>query len=136
MNQLKIYKKFFKISIIPSGSTMIQNYVLIDPFTLSANTYVAGTGATESNTLVESEITISKNDVGIYFADLNSNLYASDITYDLVWFINYTSSAPVKKLSTRFRVNSRVISNQIEIEYINSPLEIEIINGINEIEIN
>lgn len=135
MNQLKIYKKFYRLSISPSGSTQVQTYTLIDPFFLSGNTYTSGTGATESTTTIETNVNIVQDNTGVFYANLNSNLYAADVTYDLVWFINYINTAPIKKLSTRFRINTRTIANQIEIEYLNTPLEIEILNGTNEIEI-
>lgn len=127
MGELRLYKKFYTIGIIRTGSTIEQNYVLLDPYSLSANTYTAGTGATESSSLIESSIVIAQESEGVYYANLNPNLYASDVTYDLIWFTNYTSLAPMKKLSTRFRINVNSISNQIEIEYMNYPLEIEIL---------
>ena len=70
---------------------------------------------------------IAQESEGVYYANLNPNLYASDVTYDLIWFTNYTNLSPMKKLSTRFRINVNSISNQIEIEYMNYPLEIEIL---------
>lgn len=145
MGQLKLYKKFYCVGIIRTGSTIEQNYVLLNPHALSANTYVAGSGATESSSLIESNLSITQESTGVYFADLDSNLYASDITYDLVWFVNYTSIAPVKKISTRFRININSVTNQLEIEYINSYLEvdisdssfgIELLNSSSEIEIS
>ena len=127
MGQIRLYKKFYQISIIRTGATIDQNYVLLDPYYLSANTYVAGTGATESATLIESYLPISQESTGIYFADLNPILYSSDNTYDLVWFVNYINGSVTKKISTRFRLNVSQITNQIEIEYLNAPLEIEIL---------
>jgi hypothetical protein len=127
MSQLKLYKKFYCVGIIRTGATAEQNYVLLDPYALSANTYVAGTGATESPSLIESSLSISQESTGVYFADLNPYLYASDVTYDLVWFVNYTNTAPTKKISTRFRINVNTFTNQIEIEYLNTPLEIEVL---------
>lgn len=127
MGQLKLYKKFYCVNIIRTGATAEQNYVLLDPYALSANTYVASTGATESTSLIESALPISQDSTGVYFADLNPYLYASDVTYDLVWYVNYLSVAPTKKLSTRFRINVSTVTNQIEIEYINTPLEIEVL---------
>lgn len=136
MGELRLYKKFYTIGIIRTGSTVEQNYVLLNPYSLSANTYTAGTGATESNSLIESSVVITQESEGVYYADLNSNLYSSDITYDLVWFTNYTSLAPIKKLSTRFRINVNSISNQIEVEYLNYPLGIELsLNNSIEIDI-
>lgn len=127
MGQIKLYKKFYRMNIIRTGATPEQNYVLIDPYTLSANTYVASSGATESSYLIENSIMISQESSGVYFADLNPYLYASDIIYDLVWFIEYVNSTAIKKISTRFRINVNTITNQIEIDYINTPLEIEVL---------
>lgn len=136
MGELRLYKKFYTIGIIRTGSTVEQNYVLLNPYSLSANTYTAGTGATESNSIIESSVVITQESEGVYYAYLNSNLYSSDITYDLVWFTNYTSLAPIKKLSTRFRINVNSISNQIEVEYLNYPLGVELsLNNSIEIDI-
>lgn len=131
----KLYRKFYQIQTISTGSTLEQSYVLIDPFFLSANTYFAGTGHTESNQLVESSLIISQDSTGIYYATLNPTYYAGDQTYDLVWYTNYTSAAPLKKLTTRFRINNTRYVNQIEVEINNSPLEIEITNEPLDIEI-
>jgi hypothetical protein len=127
MSQVKLYKKFYTVGIIKTGSTVEQNYVLLDPFALSANTYVAGSGATESNNTIETGISIGQESAGVYFANLNPLLYASDVSYDLVWFVNYTTSAPIKKISTRFRFNVNKYTNQIEIEMVNGPIEIELL---------
>lgn len=127
MGQLKLYKKFYCVGVVTTGATVEQSYTLLNPYALSANTYTAGSGATESTTVVESSLTITQESTGVYFADLNPYLYASDVTYDLVWFVNYTTTAPVKKISTRFRINVNSVTNQIEIEYINYPLEIEVL---------
>jgi hypothetical protein len=135
MGQLKLYKKFYCATIIRTGATAEQNYVLIDPYALSANTFVVGTGATESSSLIESSLLISQESTGVYFADLNPYLYASDVTYDLVWYVNYTLSAPIKKISTRFRINVNTVTNQIEIDYLNTPLEIEILNSSIDIDV-
>lgn len=137
MGQLKLYKKFYQVSLIRTNNGIIgPNYYPLNPASLSANTYVAGTGATESNTLIESSLNITNENANIYFADLDPSMYASDITYDLVWFVEYLTGAPIKKISTRFRLNSNSASNQIEIEIINSPLEIEFTNNSLEIDIS
>ena len=135
MSQIKLYKKFYTVSIIRTGSTVDQNYVLLDPYALSANTYIASTGDTESTTLIESTLPILQEGTGVYFANLNPFLYSSDITYDLVWFVSYFNNIPIKKLNTRFRINVNTYTNQIEVEYINAPLEVELLNSTLEIEI-
>ena len=116
MSQLKLYKKFYSIELIKTGSTIDENFVLINPNALSANTYVAGQNDIESTTIIETGLQIFQDSTGVYYANLNSFLYASDVTYDLVWFVNYTSNAPTKKINTRFRMNVKGVSNQLEIE--------------------
>lgn len=111
-----------------STTGMTQSYTLINPYSLSANTFVAGSADTESNTFIESNTPISQESTGIYYTDLNPILYATDVTYDLVWYVQYTSSAPVKKLSTRFRLNNQTgPSGEISIEIVNNTIEIEIL---------
>ena len=134
MGQIKLYKKFYCVNIIRTGATVEQNYVLLDPYSLSANTYVAGSGATESSSQVESSISTLQESPGVYFVNLNPSLYASDVTYDLVWFVGYTNLV-TKKISTRFRINVNIITNQIEIDYLNFPLEIEILNSSIDIDV-
>lgn len=134
MGQIKLYKKFYCVNIIRTGATVEQNYVLLDPYSLSANTYVAGSGATESSSQVESSISTLQESSGVYFVNLNPSLYASDVTYDLVWFVGYTNLV-TKKISTRFRINVNIITNQIEIDYLNFPLEIEILNSSIDIDV-
>jgi len=137
MGQLKLYKKFYQISFTRTANSIIgPNYFPLNPASLSANTYVAGTGDTESNTLIESNLSITNESANIYFANLDPSMYASDITYDLIWFVEYLVGAPIKKISTRFRLNSNSVSNQIEIEIIHSPLEIEFTNNSLEIDIS
>lgn len=135
MGQIKLYKKFYSVVIIRTGTTIDQTYILLDPFALSTNTYVATTGATESTTLIESTLPITQESTGVYFAELSPNLYASDVTYDLIWFVNYTNNTLIKKLSTRFRINANTITNSLEIEFLNSPLEIELNESTIEIEV-
>lgn len=135
MGQIKLYRKFYQVGIIRTGGTIDQNYVLLNPYSLSANTYVAGIGDTESSSIIETGLSITQENTGIYYTDLNPTLYSSDVTYDLIWFVNYTNSAPVKKLGTRFRINVNAVTNQIEIEYLHYPLEIEISQSPNQIEL-
>lgn len=125
----KIYRKFYNFNLIKTGATTEQSYVLFNPVFLSANTYVAGSGDTESSTLTESALQISQDSLGIYFATMTPTLYAGDVTYDLVWYVNYTPQAPLKKLTTRFRINNARYVNQIEVEYMNHPLEIQILGS-------
>ena len=128
MGQIRLYRKIYRISVVvaPEGNT--SNYTLIDPYALTTNSFVAGTGDTESNTLIESNTPVFQNSTGIYYTDLNPNLYATDVTYDLVWYITYLKDTPQKKLTTRFRLNNQTgPSGEISIEIISNTLEIEIL---------
>lgn len=135
MGQIKLYKKFYIVNLANTGSTINQNYISLDPYALSANTFVSSTGSTESSILIEQGLNTIQEIPGVYYTNLNPNLYASDVTYDLIWYVNYTNISPIKKLSTRFRINVNSISNLIEIDYLKSPLEIDYLNSSLEIEV-
>lgn len=127
MGQIRIYRKIYCVNITPVFSGKTETYTLINPFSISASAFVAGTGDTESNTNIESNTTTIQESTGIYYTDLNPILYATDVTYDLVWYVQYTSVAPIKKLTTRFRLNNQNgPSGEITLEIISNTLEIEI----------
>lgn len=136
MGNFKLYKKFYNVSLVKTGGTIQQNYTLLSPYSLSASTFVASTGATESTIQIENLVSITQESTGVYWADLDPAMYATDISYDLVWYVNYTDNAPLKKISTRFRLNTSTVTNQIEIEILHYPLEIEIKNNSLEIDIS
>jgi len=122
----RLYRKIYCVS------KNTGQYTLINPISLSASTYVAGTGDTESNSIIESNISITEENTGIYYADLDSSFYASDVTYDLVWYVQYTSDAPEKKLTTRFRIKPINITHQLDFEISDvRPIEYEIIGIYN-----
>lgn len=128
MGEIRLYRKIYCVSVVnvPTGTT--QTYTLFDPTSIGASSYVAGVGGNESATLIESNLPITKEETGIYYADLDPNLYATDVTYDLVWYVTYTNVAPQKKLTTRFRLNNQTgPSGEISIEILSNTLEIEIL---------
>lgn len=126
MGVLRLYRKIYCID------TATNQYTLISPTSLSASTYVAGTGGTESTTLIESSISLTEEETGIFYADLTPTLYASDVTYDLVWYVKYTSEAPEKKLTTRFRIKPFNVAGQVDFEIENvRPIEYEILGTYN-----
>lgn len=104
-------------------------YVPITPTSVTAETYVAGTGGTHSNTLIESGIPLTEEEPGIFYADLNPTLYSSDVTYDLVFYVQYTPLAPIdKKLITRFRIMPFNIANQLDYEILSVyPIDIDVL---------
>lgn len=113
MGFLRLYRKFYCVTT--AGPT--DDYTLITPVSLSAATYVAGTGDTVSTTLIEAAIPYIEESNGVFYADLDPTLYSSDVTYDLMWYVQYTSNAPVdKKLMTRFRIMPFNIANNLDYE--------------------
>lgn len=126
MGVLRLYRKIYCID------TATNQYTLISPTSLSASAYAAGTGGTESTTLIESGIPVTEEETGIFYADLTPTLYASDVTYDLVWYVKYTSDAPDKKLTTRFRIKPFNVAGQVDFEIENvRPIEYEILGTYN-----
>lgn len=127
MGDIKLYKKFYKAQVTRTGATQTQVYNLMDPYSLSANTYVSGNNDLESSSYIETNLILTRVSSGIYYAALNAYQYASDVTYDLVWFTTYLVNTEAKKLSTRFRINVNKYSHEIEIEILNNRLDIEIL---------
>jgi hypothetical protein len=119
---LRLYRKIYCID------TSTNQYTLINPTSISASCYVAGTGGTESSTSIETGISVTQEETGIYYADLTPTLYASDVTYDLVWYVQYTSESPEKKLTTRFRIKPYNIAGQLDYEVLSVyPIDIDVL---------
>ena len=136
MGEIRLYRKIYCVSLTATPTGTTQTYTLFNPNSITASSYVAGLNGNESATLIESNTPITQEEVGIYYTDLNPNLYASDVTYDLVWYINYTDIAPQKKLTTRFRMNNQGVSGEISIEILSNTIEsIEILSNTIEIDI-
>lgn len=136
MGEIRLYRKIYRVGLAPTVTGTTQTYTLVDPYVMFASSFVAGSGATESDTLVEYHPTIFQDAIGIFYTDLNPTLYATDVTYDLVWYVQYTDSAPEKKLTTRFRLNNQSVSSEISTEILsNQQVSIEILSNTLEIEI-
>lgn len=139
MGLLRLYRKIYRVS--KSGTS--ETYTLITPTSITAESFVAGTGDTNSSSIIETDITLIESSTGIFYADLNPNLYSSDVTYDLVFYVQYTPTAPSnKKLITRFRIMPFNIANNLDFEIsdvnnidfeinINTPIQYEIVGTYN-----
>lgn len=128
MGEIRLYRKIYYVSLTATPTGTTQSYNLFDPTSITASSYVAGLNGNESATLIESNTPITQEETGIYYTNLDPDLYAADITYDLVWYINYTNIAPQKKLTTRFRLNNIAsVSRELSIEILSNTLEIEIL---------
>ena len=129
MGMFRLYRKFYCVSTSGTGNT----YTLITPTSVSAESYVAGTGGTNSNTLIETGLALTEEETGIFYADLDPTLYSSDVTYDLVFYVQYTPEAPLdKKLITRFRIKPFNVANQLDFEISDvRPIEYEILGIYN-----
>jgi hypothetical protein len=128
MGLLRLYRKFYCISTFGSSNV----YTLITPTSLSAATYVAGPGGEESSILIESSIPLTEEEIGIFYADLNPELYAEDVTYDLVFYVQYTAVAPKnKRLPVRFRIKTKSVVTNLEYELGNASriIEVEDVNS-------
>lgn len=136
MGEIRLYRKIYCVGITPTSTGTTQTYTLVNPHSILASSFVAGSGATESDTLIEYHTQMYQDDIGIFYTDLDPTLYSTDVTYDLVWYIQYTDSAPEKKLTTRFRLNIQSVSSEISTEILsNQQVSIEILSNTLEIEI-
>jgi len=132
MGHIRLYRRFYRMVPAVSGDTVNQVYTLINPYQLTARVYIYNTSQ-----LVE---TISSNNIvqestGIYYVNLNHRLYSFDNTYDLVWNVNYTEVAPLKRLKTTFKIQPVVIGSDIEVEHKQNIFDVEIEQQEFEIEI-
>lgn len=94
-----------------------ETYNLVNPFGLSANTYIRNATAVTETPFVINEST------GVFYVELNPLLYSYSNTYDLLWNIQYTSSAPIKNLLTRFRMNPLTLGGEgIQIEVVSTTI--------------
>src|SRR5690606_37150485 len=109
MGTLRLYKKFYRISA--SGAQ--TNSELIIPDSISASSFVAGTGDTESSNMVEFGIPVVQESLGVFYANLSPKLYSQDKIYDLIFYVKYTPDSLEKKISTRFRLKAYNIANQL-----------------------
>jgi hypothetical protein len=64
MAVIRLYRRFYRIGASLNG----DSYSLINPVSLSANTYIKNT-----STLVETNPLITQETNGVYYADLNPN---------------------------------------------------------------
>lgn len=129
MAEIRLYKKFVCIS---AASSAITSYEFITPVGLSASTTTAASNGT---TIIETGLSPVQESLGIYYVDLNPNLYSGDVTYELIWDVIYVPSAPVKNLPTRFRINPNIAGDSIGVEILTLPLEIGIENNTIDIEL-
>ena len=124
MEYIRLYRKFYRIE----SSDSSDSYNLINPEIISVNSYLKDT-----STLVETVSATTVESTGVYYADLDLDLYSIDNTYDLVWEVKYIVTAPTKKLKTTFKlyylgISETIYIQNLETEVISQPIEIEIIN--------
>jgi len=132
MEYIRLYRRFYRIEVT-SGS---DSYILINPEIISVKSYK------DTSILIEDVSIITHESTGVYYVDLNLDLYSADNSYDLIWKIKYTLGSPEKDLKTSFklsysdesetiyiqRLETEVISQPIEIKMIDQPIEIQIVN--------
>jgi hypothetical protein len=120
MAVFRLYRKIYVINY-SIGNT---NYTLINPFSISANTYI-------SNVLVESNLNVVQESTGVYYVDLNPSLYNNQNVYELRWFIKYVNNSTEKILQTLFMYESTspdqlYVFGEIGYELENNSVEFEI----------
>jgi len=124
MDYLRLYKRFYKIE----SSALSDSYSLINPEVISVKSYLKDT-----STLVETVSTIVQESPGVYYVDLNLDLYSTSNSYDLIWNVRYIVATATKNLKTSFKfyytdTSETIYIRDIETEVISRPIEIEILN--------
>ena len=122
MAEIRLYRKFVCIN---TSSISTTSYDFITPFGLTASTM---TVANVGGTIIESELGLVQESLGIYYVDLEADLYSGDVTYEVMWNVVYVPGAPVKQLTTRFRIIPNIASGEISIEVLSYPLELDVKN--------
>lgn len=114
MAKLRLYKEFYRIDYINGVN---DNYTLINPFAISASTFVYSTSQ-----LVEN-LTITQESLGSYYVDISAHLYSYPTIYQIIWYVEYLNNGIVKQLRTKFVFD--LVSNNIITE-----LDFELYNNI------
>lgn len=107
MRELRLYRNVYCISrssLNLSGDT----YTLVAPYGISATTIY--------NSQTIENLTPVEESTGVYYVSMNPSLYSFDYIYELRWDIQYTASAAVKYITTKFRFQPINVSRNIKIE--------------------
>lgn len=115
MSKLRIYKEFYRINYVDGVN---DNYVLIDPHSLSAETYNFNT-----NALIEN-LDVVRESLGNYYVQIKPALYKYPNVYQFRWYVQYLNNGITKQLNTKFifdPINQDIVT-QIEIELIDNGL--------------
>ena len=110
---IRLYRRFYRVNSNDNSDI----YNLIDPTDLNAESFIKDT-----ITLVETNLIIQRESLGVYFVDLNPIFYTYDNTYDLKWTVQYTEDVGNKILTTSFKLKSTNVSSDIQIDMEDSNL--------------
>ncbi len=101
MSSFRLYRKIYLINTS-------EVYSLLNPFSISANTYNLSSSQSIEIPTVQQEST------GVYYVDLDVNLYNPTDIYQLNWQVQYTSN-PIsnKRLETIFKIAEFVFNTYI-----------------------
>lgn len=119
MPKLRIYKEFYRINVFDGVN---DNYTLIDPHSISAETVDFNT-----NAFVES-LNVVQESTGNYYIEITPSLYIYPNIYQFRWYVQYLNNGITKLLRTKFifdPINQNIIT-ELDIELYNNALTYEI----------
>ena len=125
MANLTLYRDFYCINHTSFNS---DNYVLINPVELSANTYV------KNSTAITETLVVYNESLGKYYVKLNPFFYSFDYIYELKWSVVYDLNSPVKILTTRFKMKPYNINSSFDVEVADGTFDVEILDGALDVE--
>lgn len=119
MPKLRIYKEFYRINVIDGVN---DNYTLIDPYSISAETVDFNT-----NSFVEN-LNVVQESMGNYYVEITPSLYTFPNIYQFRWYVQYLNNGITKLLRTKFIFDpiTQNIITELEIELYNNALTYEI----------
>ena len=118
MATIRLYRRFYKAE--SDGTNNLYN--LIEPFFISATSYIK-----DSSVVIQTNLIITQESLGVYYTDLDPNLYSFSNTYDLKWSVQYLENKPTKTLITSFRLNPISVSSEITTDIEDQEIEILIL---------
>ena len=117
MGNLRLYRDIYRLDF---SSVTGETYTLINAYSITASSFPRNSSAVTEN------LSVSNESTGIYFVELNPVLYTFDNIYEVRWVVGYTSTAPSKTLTTRFRMKPFNIAGIAVVDVVDDDIMLDV----------
>jgi hypothetical protein len=117
MGNLRLYRDIYRLEF---SSVTGETYTLIDVTSISASSFL------RNSTAITETLSVFNESTGIYYVELNPVLYTFDNIYEVRWVVGYTSVAPLKTLTTRFKMKPFNIAGIAYVDVIDDDIIAEV----------